>query len=440
MKIIITGANGECLPPPFGGIIKCCLLQAKEWRELGAEVSIHIHHKHSLQQDLDSGATFFYDFQRPPGIWQKLWFLIQSFIRHPVLFYQLTKEGFRTNTPFPRITHFFSAAHGIVLHRFIKKNGADIILTECGAPQSLSALQIARHHQLPIILQHYAEIQYKEGSDGSNVASHYKKLWERLVNEVDLVVSSSEHCALGPRTYIRDPQKMKIIYSGIRYDIFQHAHKTDQKTLREAFSLPQEKFLLLAVGAMGMRKGHDQLFEALLRLPSQIMKKIAVVICGAGDISRMREAAHELNFPLESLFLLQGLSEQKLAQLYAAADGFCFPSITPRECMGLALKEALSTGLPIAAYDTGGIKEAVIHGINGFLAPSGDRQALAVAIQHLTELSPEAGELMKQKNRQRAEYLFDIKNTSRQFYQEFEKLIALYSSGNLARSRGKKRV
>jgi glycosyltransferase involved in cell wall biosynthesis len=141
-----------------------------------------------------------------------------------------------------------------------------------------------------------------------------------------------------------------------------------------------------------------------------------------GDIAELRARAKEVGFPDESLKIFQGLSESDLAELYSAVDCFCFPSITPRECMGLALKEAMAIGLPVAAYNSGGIKEAIEDGVNGKLVSTGDKQALASAIRYLMEMPHEEKKQMRLRNIEKAGELFDLSITSGRLLNELQQI------------------
>ena len=64
-----------------------------------------------------------------------------------------------------------------------------------------------------------------------------------------------------------------------------------------------------------------------------------------------------------------------------AGDFFLFPSES--EALPLALLEALSTGLPVAASDIGGIRDIVTDGRDGRLAPPNDERAWLAALDEL---------------------------------------------------------
>jgi len=424
VKILISGDNGEGLPPPYGGIIKRCLLHAKEWKKQGAQVFIHIHHKHENEEDLDAGAEYFYDFARKPSPADKIKFILRNFFANPFLFAGLFYSQLDLLREFILKSFLYCAARGVYLNEMVKKIRPDIMITETGSPQSLVAIKIAKRHITPIILENYAEIQYKgpEEDIGINFAPKYKRFWEYLVNNVALVVPPSQHCSAGPRLYLKDTNKMRVIYSGVNFDVFNGHFARTKEEARKEFNLPTDKFLIMAVGALRTRKGHIHLIEALLKLSEDQLNRTMLVLCGMGDIEAMKQRARELNFPVESLRIFQGLTEGDLAKLYAAMDCFCVMALTARECMGMALKEAMSIGLPIVAYNVGGVKEAVENEVNGFLIPPGDRQGLVDSILKIMSLNDDEERSFKENNIAKVEKLFDIKKTAALLFDEIRRL------------------
>lgn len=70
-----------------------------------------------------------------------------------------------------------------------------------------------------------------------------------------------------------------------------------------------------------------------------------------------------------------------IAPLLANADLFLLPSQT--ESFGLSALEALATGVPVVASDTGGLPEVVTDGVTGALHPVGDVEAMAASAVEL---------------------------------------------------------
>jgi phosphatidylinositol alpha 1,6-mannosyltransferase len=80
------------------------------------------------------------------------------------------------------------------------------------------------------------------------------------------------------------------------------------------------------------------------------------------------------------------LSGKALATAYASADVFAFPSLT--ETFGQVAQEAMASGLPVVAFDSGGVRDLVAHERTGLLVPAGEQGAFAAALAALVA-SPE---------------------------------------------------
>ena len=76
-----------------------------------------------------------------------------------------------------------------------------------------------------------------------------------------------------------------------------------------------------------------------------------------------QHAELKARFP-KAIFLGQKVGDD-LAQLYAAADVFVFPSLT--DTFGLVILEALACGVPVAAYPVAGPKDILREGVSGAL-------------------------------------------------------------------------
>ena len=75
--------------------------------------------------------------------------------------------------------------------------------------------------------------------------------------------------------------------------------------------------------------------------------------------------------------------KEEMQNIYQQATIICLPSY--REGLPKSLLEAASCALPIVTYDVPGCREVVIDGINGFLVPLKDKDALLNAIKTLLD-------------------------------------------------------
>ncbi|WP_022666057.1 glycosyltransferase family 4 protein [Desulfospira joergensenii] len=102
-----------------------------------------------------------------------------------------------------------------------------------------------------------------------------------------------------------------------------------------------------------------------------------LVIAGAGKMEgRLRRLAQQL-LPNHHTFAGK-IPKNKMAGFYSSGDLFAFPGI--RESLGMVFLEAQSCGLPIVAFDNGGIPEVMKNRETGFLVPMYDEQAFCRAL------------------------------------------------------------
>jgi glycosyltransferase involved in cell wall biosynthesis len=76
------------------------------------------------------------------------------------------------------------------------------------------------------------------------------------------------------------------------------------------------------------------------------------------------------------------VSLEELIRLYSQADLLVLPSVW-RESYGMPVAEAMASGVPVLASDTGGVPELVENGVTGMLVPRLDVDALTQAMRDL---------------------------------------------------------
>lgn len=79
--------------------------------------------------------------------------------------------------------------------------------------------------------------------------------------------------------------------------------------------------------------------------------------------------------------LLGPVSEEHIINTYDACDLFVLPSLFDNS--PLAVREAMSRGLPVVSYDVGGIGEIVTESRSGYLLPVGDWDCLASVLREM---------------------------------------------------------
>ena len=85
------------------------------------------------------------------------------------------------------------------------------------------------------------------------------------------------------------------------------------------------------------------------------------------------------------------IPRDRMYRFYSAGDIFAFPGI--RETLGMVYLEAQACGLPVVAFDNGGIREVVQDRVTGFLTPLFDRSAFTDAITRILDDAPLRGKM-----------------------------------------------
>ena len=132
---------------------------------------------------------------------------------------------------------------------------------------------------------------------------------------------------------------------------------------------PDGEVLVGYVGRLAPEK-HVHRLAALAGLPG-----IRLVVVGAGP------SATRLRTALPDAVFLGFRDGDELARLYASLDVFVHTGPTETFCQ--AVQEALASGLPVVAPDTGGPRDLILPGRTGHLV--GDDTALRDAVEHLLD-------------------------------------------------------
>src|SRR5262249_24916896 len=142
--------------------------------------------------------------------------------------------------------------------------------------------------------------------------------------------------------------------------------------------------IFLYVGRLSHEKNLDALVGAFTSLESQ---DAHLVLVGDGPARSGLQRALEGR----SATFTGYLSGEALAEAFASADVFVFPSVT--ETFGQVVLEAMASSLCVVAYDAEGVCDTVRHGETGILVRAHTPAALSHALRMLLN-SPEERRLL----------------------------------------------
>jgi len=166
-----------------------------------------------------------------------------------------------------------------------------------------------------------------------------------------------------PRGHVR------VIYPGVSAGHFMPAPGTRAAVPTFAY-----------IGRLKRYKGVDIVMRAFARLahPEAVLE-----IAGAGDYRPALESlVRSLDLGNRVKFLGFVSETEKLALLRRA---WAMALASPKEGWGLTNVEAAACGTPVVASNSPGIRESVLDGQTGFLAPHGDVAALTAAMRRLAD-------------------------------------------------------
>jgi glycosyltransferase involved in cell wall biosynthesis len=156
----------------------------------------------------------------------------------------------------------------------------------------------------------------------------------------------------------------------------------------EPNSTLNERNLILFAGQIIRGKGVDALLEALARMKG----RFECHILGEGS-HRAHCEKKCARLGLSNRVRFQGyVLPAELKSYYLEASVFVMSSLWP-EPFGMSGPEAMRYGLPVVAFDAGGIKEWLHDGDNGFLVPWNDTTAFAARLDELLDNKPLARQM-----------------------------------------------
>lgn len=144
--------------------------------------------------------------------------------------------------------------------------------------------------------------------------------------------------------------------------------------------------VFLFCGSLIARKGVDLLARAFVRLAAEFREVIDVRLKIAGDGELRQSLAQTLRTVSDRVEFTGFKDWDELPELYSSVDVLCVPS--RYDGWGLVVPEGLASGLPVIASDRmGAALEFVQTGVNGWLLPAGDENAILAAMREAASLS-----------------------------------------------------
>jgi len=358
------------------------------------------------------------------GVSNYLYNLVKYFPSHEVVILAEKKGGLLSHTNYkiyrkkllttfkfiwPKwILLFFTAK------KIIKKEEIEYIQVSHILPVGIVALMIKKYLGLPyLVYTHGMDILLPQSSKRKT------KLIKSILKNADLVIANSNFTRNELLKLGVTDRKITVVHpcaSLVPKDV-------DPRRIDEAMNKYKlkDKNILLTVGHLISRKGHDMVINSLKKVIEKIPNTVYLIIGDGPNKQSLKNLAESLNISDKVIFL-GNISNDDLQIFYRLCHIFIMPSREIKEKgdvegFGLVFLEANLFEKPVIGGKSGGQIDAIENNYSGLLVNPIDENEIASAIIKLLE-NPDYAKQLGRQGRERALEKFQWKN-------EAQKLINL---------------
>ncbi|MCI4349088.1 MAG: glycosyltransferase family 4 protein [Thermoplasmata archaeon] len=210
----------------------------------------------------------------------------------------------------------------------------------------------------PLCLTYHCDL-YRPGPSGRFLTALYESLFlpGTLARAQRVIVHTRSY---GETSAPLRGLPLEIIPSTVDLERFRPDISGDR--IRERLAITGRRVLVFT-GRLVPHKGVDLLLRALPGLP----RDVVLVVVGRGpQLESLVALARRLDLEGRVRFCPE-VSDEELPEFLRAADLFVFPSLNRLEGFGLAVAEAMASGLPVLTADMPGVREVIDPGVEGLL-------------------------------------------------------------------------
>lgn len=286
------------------------------------------------------------------------------------------------------------------LVRLVRAHGCDVIHAHGRAP-GWSAFCAARITDVPFLTSCYR---------GFREQNAFKRLYNSVMVRGDRVIAVSDQIAeLIAERYGTPADRITVVPASVDVDLFDPASVSQERidAVRRSWGVGADTKVILVVGRMIRRKGHDVVVRAVRRLQDMGLSDFLCVFVGedpggtryVGDLWDLVLATGSVDR------IRMHWSTQDMPAAFAAA-GVVVSAAIQAEGLQRAILEAQAMARPIVVSDLGAGPEVVLappavaeDRMTGLRISAGDDAALAAALIRLFSLPAEARRAMGRRGR-----------------------------------------
>ncbi len=255
------------------------------------------------------------------------------------------------------------------LRTIIREFKPDILNVHFMLESGYVGVKAAKAEGIPVVLTNRGKGLYNEAT--SLQESIMYPFWNRGAAKADAYIATSEEMV--DRGRERFGLVTTAISNGVEIETFRP--DIDGAHIRRRYNVPDSRRVLFCARRLVPKNG----IEYMVRAMPEILKKHDVELWLASPLIREYEKLKALCSELgiqDKVRFLGSIDHTELPAHFTAADVVVQPSIA--EARSLACLEAMAAGSAIVATATGGLKELITHGENGYLVPEFQEATYAV--------------------------------------------------------------
>lgn len=266
------------------------------------------------------------------------------------------------------------------LFPLIKQQGIQSL--HCGRclPEGVMAYWIHLRRGLPYLC-------YIHGEDiGTAATSRELKFLIRRVfaGAQRLIANSQNTYDMLVREWGVSEDKVVVLPPGVDSQFYSPPTQEQRQQLREQLGWA-ERQVILTVGRLQRRKGHDMVIQALPAIKSAVPNVLYAIAGNGEERAVLEKLAQDLQVE-DCVQFLGEISQQELLHCYQACDVFVLANRDiggDIEGFGMVLVEAQSCGRPVIAGASGGTRETMQIDESGLLLPCETPEALVAQLPEL---------------------------------------------------------
>jgi glycosyltransferase involved in cell wall biosynthesis len=198
-----------------------------------------------------------------------------------------------------------------------------------------------------------------------------------------------------------------------------------RRSTRQRLGISDDTPLCVAAGRLVRKKGFEYLVDAVAAVPGAV-----VAIAGEGTLHDELQSRARTAGVTDRVRLLGNQTQDRVGELFAAADVICVPSVRDDsgnvDGLPNVVLEALASGTPVVTTAAGGIGAVVDDRRTALVVPERDATAIAAAI--VTVLSdPEAGRRVGAAARADVSARFGWERVAARFAAAYDRALAFKS-------------